>query len=1019
MTARYRPCGTVLLRSTTDPGGLGIPHDLDLHDPDAIQDQGLAWLARAWDRWEIREAITVASPALATRVSQFLEPGTSPATKDLRRAIISVASYLLRWQRRVTPFGLFAGVMPATTGPASAAIETGYRTVARADADWIAVLAGDLDRDPCLRPRLTVIASNLAVVRDGRLTVSSRADPGSTMPGPVREASVRRTRPVQAAIELAATPIEVATLTDKLASQFPAAAPEAISAILDGLIGEGFLITSLHPPMTAPDPLAHLITALRDGGEQVPGRLLGELEQISRLIAIHNQGTGPASASPLRAEITARMTALAPCKRHPLQVDVRLDGHVTIPQVVVREAAAAAEVLIRLTTRPFGSPGWTDYHQRFRRRYGPGALVPVKELVSDAGLGYPDGFLGAPRQRPAWRMLTDRDAVFLGLVQQAALTGATEISLTEQDVQELTAGDHRDIVPPQRIEVGVSLHASSTDAINNGDFELRLTAAPRTPTSMAGRFSYLLSDAERDRADPEPGNDGTLTVQVSFPPRVPHNENVTRVPPLGPAVLPLGEHPGTPGTISVDDLAVTADAAQMYLIHRPTGRRVIPQIPHALDVKARTPPLARFIAEVADARTAYFGPLDPGAAHAMPYIPRIRYRRTTLAATRWLLPAADVLTPIQNDPGPKSRLTSWLRRWNVPHHVVMCADELRLPLDLGSPLDRALLLASLERAGTAELREDAPPEGSGWLSGRPAELLIPLTLTTPAPRTVPVTAPPGRTHRPGSSPVICARITGNPARFVDIIGYLPELMTRLDALIGRWWLRRHRDMIQPSSPQHVAVLIRLRNPADFAAVAAELADFAAGLEARALPADLALLSYTEHPGRYGHGEAMTAAEDVFAADTTAAIAQIAMTAMAGISGQALAAASMATIAAAFAPIPEAGYRALTKCLEQGSGPLDRTTRDEACRLADPSGSFRAVRALPGGDAVAASWDRRDTALAAYHEALSAQRDPGTVLRTLLHEHQMRALGLDPDYERQTGRHARAAALQRLALEGRM
>jgi len=368
MTARYRPCGPVLLRSTTDPGGLDVPHDLDLHDPDAIQGRGLAWLARTWERQEVREAITLASPVLAARVSQLLQPGTGPAAKDLRRAIVSVASYLLRWQRRVTPFGLFAGILPVTTGPAEAAIETTCQALPRADADWIATLAAELDRAPEIRPHLTVIANNLACVRDGRLAISSRAAPGSTMPGPVREASVRWTRPVQAAIELAAAPIEVAALAGELASQFPAAAPEAITAILDGLIGEGFLITSLHPPMTAPDPLAHLITALRDAGqEQV---LQGDLEEISRLIASHNAGrpTGPAA---LRAEITTRMTALAPGTRHPLQVDVRLDGKVTIPEAVLREAAAAAEVLIRLTTRPFGSPGWTDYHQRVRRRYGP------------------------------------------------------------------------------------------------------------------------------------------------------------------------------------------------------------------------------------------------------------------------------------------------------------------------------------------------------------------------------------------------------------------------------------------------------------------------------------------------------------------------------------------------------------------------------------------------------------------------------------------------------------------------
>ena len=126
---------------------------------------------------------------------------------------------------------------------------------------------------------------------------------------------------------------------------------------------------------------------------------------------------------------------------------------------------------------------------------------------------------------------------------------------------------------------------------------------------------------------------------------------------------------------------------------------------------------------------------------------------------------------------------------------------------------------------------------------------------------------------------------------------------------------------------------------------------------------------------------------------------------------------MTRIAAIFAPDPVTGYRALARCLEQGGGPLDRALRAQACDLTDPAGGFRALRALPGGAAVAEAWQRRDVALASYYQELSGQRDPGTVLRTLLHEHHMRALGLDPDFERQTGRLARAAAMRRIALAG--
>lgn len=777
--------------------------------------------------------------------------------------------------------------------------------------------------------------------------------------------------------------------------------------------------------MTVGDSLAHLAGALRAAGAgQLPGvaPLLHKLEHIGALIRVHNTCAVPAEAAALRAGITAQMTALAPAARHPLALDVRLNGHVSIPRQVLDEAAAAAGVLLRLSTRPSGSMAWLEYHARFRDRYGPGALVPVRDLVADSGLGYPDGYPGTVPARPVWRALTERDAALLALIQQVTLDGSGEIVLTEADIQALTTSEHADLVPRPRIELGVTLCARSAAAIRSGDFELRVVAVPRTPTSMAGRFAHLLEPGERKLlcATYQARDSGqeAVAVQLSFPPRVPHNENVVRVAPLVAEALPLGEHPAAgAGVIRVDDLAVTADAAQMYLVHRPTGRRVIPQIPHALDTMVQTPPLARFLAEVADARSAGFGPFDLGGARTLPYVPRIRYRRTVLSPARWLL-ATDDLTAGQDGGRWEERLAAWRQRWRVPARVVACHGELRLPLDLEHALDRSLLRAQVERAGRIELREDGPPGGDRWL-GRPAELLIPFTLSTAPPRPLPVMAAPGTVLRPGAGTLMCAQLAGNPARFDDIIGvHLPRLAAQLAGLAERWWVRRHRDMIRPGTPQHVAVYLRLA-PRGFAGAAAELASFAADLDARGLPGQLALASCPEYPARYGHGDALAAAENVFAADTAAAIAQLALAAAGDVPGQALAAASMTQLAASFAPDPATGYQTLIRCLEQAAGPLDRALCGWARRLADPAGDFMALRGLPRGDAVAGTWAARDTALTLYYRALAGQRDPGTVLRTLLHEHHMRALGLDPQAEKQTGRMARAAALQRLALAGRL
>jgi thiopeptide-type bacteriocin biosynthesis protein len=255
-----------------------------------------------------------------------------------------------------------------------------------------------------------------------------------------------------------------------------------------------------------------------------------------------------------------------------------------------------------------------------------------------------------------------------------------------------------------------------------------------------------------------------------------------------------------------------------------------------------------------------------------------------------------------------------------------------------------------------------------------------------------------------------------------LTAHLPRLVDELcqrDGLVAWWWVRRHRDLIRPESDQHLAVFLRLTSPDHYGPVAEKLGMFAVELEERGLPCQLTLASYPQHPARYGEGAALVAAEQVFSADTKAAIAQLITAETAQVrSSQALAAASMAHLAGAFAPDRLTGYRALVRCLPQSHGSQDRQLRDTALGLADPGDCYLAARSLPGGDALAAAWSARDAALTVYRAALLRQRsDPIAVLPSLLHEHHVRAVGVDPEFERQTGRLARAAALRRLALAG--
>ncbi|MDT3397671.1 lantibiotic dehydratase family protein [Streptomyces sp. B1866] len=461
-----------------------MPRGLDLSGESVVVG-GRAWLAEVWQREEIREALSAASPDLCRRIDDIVAR-SRPDPRRVRRAVLSLAFYLLRWQQRPTPFGLFAGVAPVRIGPEGQVSWGGkHHTAARADADWLADIVARLERCPELLERLLVVANDVGQIRGDRYVVPGPpADGRGHRLAPV-EVSVRHTRPVAVALDAARAPVRYGALRTELGDRFPTATAEMIDSLLGGLMAQNVLITSLRAPMTCLDALGHVCAQLDAAEAQsIPG--LADL--VRQLYAIRDELTprSPLSPSPAWAGAAGRMRALSDVAPVPLVVDTALDCDVQIPDAVAREAREAVGVLSRLSPFPFGYPQWRDYHSRFRARYGVGAVVPVLDLVSDSGLGLPAGYLGSAHRR-APRELTERDEKLLALIQQAALDGQDEIVLTEPVIAELAGG--ADIIPVPRAEVSVEIHAASADALARGAFRLVVTGTPRPGSSMAGRFA--------------------------------------------------------------------------------------------------------------------------------------------------------------------------------------------------------------------------------------------------------------------------------------------------------------------------------------------------------------------------------------------------------------------------------------------------------------------------------------------------------------------------------------------------
>ncbi|MGG8410298.1 lantibiotic dehydratase [Streptomyces sp. 12297] len=1007
---RYRWQGTALLRAGTLDSSDDLLDGLDLEDFGSIR----RWLEAVWGQRRVRDVVGGVSPVLAEAVAKAAADDWEDE-RELRRTASALAVYLLRWQHRPTPLGGFAGTTAVRAGRGlRLSWGTEHQVRVRADAEWVADTILQLQSHREVLALLPVAANNTAIVRGARIVAPGVPADGHARLMPPVELSVSCTRPAAAALRAAREPLTYAALHNHLREGFPRASAQQVDDLLRELIAHHLLITSLWAPMTETDALGHVCTELEKAGAH--GLADGDaLQLVKSLTGVHEELSGVTLLPGLDAPVRQRMLSLSQVTPTPLVVDTALDCFLQIPRTVVDEVQKGVAVLSRVTPYPYGHPHWVDYHRRFRDRYGVGAVVPVMELVSGSGLGLPAGYLGAEERGP--RVLTDRDKLVMALVQEAALEGRHEVVLDDRMVERLAAAagtDEAFFVP--QVEAAFEVHASTADGMAGGQFRAVITGVPRPGSSMAGRFVHLLAPHEAGRlAATYQGDPDTLTPQLSFPPRRRRSENVIRTPQLLPQVISLAEHPGPDSArLPLRDIAVTADARHLYLVHRITGQPITPRVLHALEAATQTPPLARFLAEVATSRYAAYRPFDFGAAAHLPFLPAIVYGRTVLSPARWRMKATDFPGRTASMDDWDDALLHWCKRLNVPLEVSLVEHDQRLPLDLVKGVHHHLLRTQLDRARHVELQAGPAADAHDWI-GRGHELWMSFERTLPEPgpagprwvQGVPRAA--ADRQMPGAGELLHARLYANPHCQPEILDeHLPALL----AALGNptvWWFTRHRRPGSPDGAHHIALHVQV-GPDSHAAAAEHVHDWGVRLHQAGLASHLTLADYQPQTGRFGHGTAMSAAHRVFAADSAAALTQIRLAHRSpAFAPSALAAASALDLITHLAPAPEDGYDWLIQHIPYGGSPLDRTVRDQVHHLTGAGGPA-ALAALPEGLALTAAWQTRAVALRTYADILTNPLHD--CARSLLYLHHTRALGIDPAAEKLTLRLARAAAQRR-------
>ena len=918
--------GAALIRLAAYPEGLALPELPDLARGDA--EQWLEWLTAVWALPPFAAAVTEAAPTLAGQVARALAGQPLPARR-VRRLSAASLRYLLRWTTRATPFGTFAGVAPAAFGArASVRIGQMHRAVLRPDGQAIADRAVQAERDLGRLRRVAVVTNQLGYRQGDHWVLPCARTNGDRR----WHIQVRLSPLLRDAIDAARLPVGFADLAAKIAG---AAGLAAAEDLLAGLVQAGVLCSALRPAMTATDAVGH-----RPCPDPAPGR------------------AGQYAAAP---ECVGRMA-----------VDLRADATVTLPPAVAEEAGRAAAALVAVA--PPVPPGWVEYHDAFIARWGPGAAVPVREVL--AVLGYPAGYRGSARHVVV--PFTARDRLLNQLAQQAALDDCAEVVLDDALAAALRGDDHRAPVP--HTELRFTLAADTTRDLDRGAFTLTVLSGSRHAGVAAGRFLHLLSPAElasfrqvyQHLPTVLPGAD---TVQLSGPPLDAGLVAVARAPRLLP-LLALGEYQPAPGA-TVEDLAVAGDGTRLWLTSRTTGRPVEALLFNSV-LPGLQQPLIRFLTEISIAWNAPCARFDWGSAASLPFLPRVRRGRSVLHPARWNIDRAKL-------PGRRASWPAWRDAWrrhrdryHLPPHVLTGGDDVRLRLDLDEPAHLAVLRDEVGRHPRTVITEAPGP--AGWIGGRPAEVL--LTLTHPA-----ATARRARPARPASttwhppalgSPWLEARLYGH------LDGILANLATRPGLLPPGWWFLRY-----PSPEPHLRVRVPTSDTGWFTDTAGDLADWVRCLYDAGLAHDHSLHAYRPET-RHGTGATLAAAHAVFAADSRAALDRL------GGDRQATAAAGMAAIAAAFTG--DGACWLATHIPHRGGPRLDHAQLARA-------------RARPDDQGLAA-------ALAVYRAlAESDGLELDQILADLLHLHHARVIGVDTASELHCLRLARTVARGTSSIRG--
>jgi lantibiotic biosynthesis protein len=839
----------------------------------------------------VRRALAVGSASLVDAFEKHKRKGLSQRDADRMRA--KLLRYQIRMSTRPTPYGLFAGVALGAWGERTdfAIHVSCARTRTRPDMEWLMKLVFAAEADKAVRRRLDVRANPLVVNHAGRLSLAERTpNSGDMTTVPV---SVRATSVAKQTLLLARQPIAFGDLVERLRERTPSASVEKVEKLLNELCDQTFLLTDLRPPLTIDDPASYVAEKL--AGIPEAAEALKKLNALRSASQAWDESPGDWDLFETRLIEAGIITDRS--QQPPVQADMAMDAGGLIHKAVAEEAVRAAEILLRLSPFPFGSPGLASYRQAFINRYGGDREVPLLELL-DPNRGLGPMMHAHAHTGPDPNKAGQRARILTELACVALRDHLRVVELDEKAIQNLETNTPNGENAPDSLDINFLVAARSAHAVDEGDF--RIVIGPNLGAIAAGRnlgrFSHLLGQpglaALQEVAGAETANRRDVEwAELVYLPISLRMANVVIRPQVRPYEVILGVSAGVAETsvIPLDELVVGVRQGRFHVRWSAVGKQVLISSGHMLTYH-NAPAVGRFLSEVSHDNRVMFSSFDWGPAESFPYLPRVQTGRIVLREAQWRIQHGDLngksLADFCKD------LARWRQAWSVPRYVCLSVGDNRLILDLDQSDQRKELHAEVQKLQPGEsiiVQEIFPEVGKTWLTGPGgtyySELIASLTLRSPPKDPEPARKGPesgsnsqlARANPSWASPVDDAhrKPPGSEWLFVklycprnfenDVLAdSLPPFANNAIAagLADSWFFIRYAD---PDTH------IRLRfhgNPERLKGLLLpHICEWAGTLMASELCAKFSFDTYEQEIERFGGEAGMTAAEAVFFADS--------------------------------------------------------------------------------------------------------------------------------------------------------